>query len=216
MENIDGQQSPNPTKKFRIVEQHRLHVTEKFLDELKELFRAQCHYDPAHIHNMRAYVILTDTNEIVIKSLDANEEIRKYPSMHRFSARRVLVWESGDKGHIVTLSSDSLRSRDIDNKNPRNFQGHKSRLTCMMLSNDEAYEDARVVSGSDSGLILIHSLKSSKMLFTLSQHAAPIVSICFTFGIGNIPLIASMDKADTIILWEDDDESANPLRILSP
>jgi hypothetical protein len=200
--------------RMRAVVVHRLHVTEEFLDGIKEAFRSSCHYAPAKVNHLRAMVHLSDKNEIVIASADTNYEMNRFLSNHVYSAKRVLVWESGHKGHIVTMSSDSIRSRDFDNKNARQFPGHKSRLTTISVSDEESYENVRIISGSASGTILVHSLKSAKILFVLNQHKASVSSLCFSFGIGQTPLVASVDSSGVIILWENDSESMNILRTL--
>jgi hypothetical protein len=224
-------------KPFRTVEVHKLHVTDAFLDELREILKRSAHYEVAIIMQWVAEVSLSDTHEIVIRSLETKEELHRYPSHHAYGCKRVAVWENEaaehthddsssnskhhkqinvNKGHIVTMSSDSIKSRDLDNKLTRNFAGHKSKITSLLLSHEEAYEDVRIISGSAAGQILIHSLKTTKILLSLQDdiHRGPIVSLALTLGIGNIPLIASIDSKHVIALWEDDSESVNCLRVL--
>ena len=201
---IDALVPMNDQKKkpFRIVAIHPLHVTEQFLDDLKERFTFN--YSPITIQILNCQVYVTDTNEIVLCSNETKEVIRRIPSTHKYSVHRLTSWESSEtkKGQIVSLSSDSLKARDLDGKGVRIFPGHNGRMTCMEITKDELYEDVRLISGSSKGLILIHMFKSAKILYTLDRHVSSISSLCLTVGIRGIELIASIDKQQNLRLWE--------------
>ncbi len=182
-----------------MVEHISYHLDDEFLSSLQEKLRPN--YQPVVMRESNFILCLNDLNEIVVKDLSSLEVSKSFPTGSTTSAKRLRVWEQDGKSLIVVMSSESMRMLDLNGKLLKTLSGHKSRINCMCITPSGQFEDAVVVSGCKDCSILVHSMKTGKVLLTLEGHLKPVMAVALSIGPQDIELVVSIDTAGQIKLW---------------
>lgn len=192
---------------------HALQVTflPDMIPSLYHLF-AKPVYSTIETVNDPVTIISVSTDGFSIHIKEKDELSMRNPKLwhtnHKKSIRRIAVWD-GLKPfpQIVTLCADStMKIFDYDGKCIRNIDSHteihNGRTNCIVISENEAYENTLIVTGGVDCIVKIWSLKSGKLRNSCFGHRTAIVSVAFCLGQNeHKSMIASIDSIGEIRLW---------------
>lgn len=197
----------------KLVDMHiQIHVDDDFLRSLYNSFEYGYQHQFTALEPLKK-IATDDCGSVKIIDIEHDSIIKMFSSGHS-SIKFLRLWESANKLQIITAGCDmTIKVFDLDGRVIRKIENpHNSkRITSMIVSKNDPYEGTLIISGGEDNVIRVWSLKTAKMKFELVGHLCPILSICLCTGKSNRLLIASIDRAGQIRLW--DRHNGNCLRI---